>query len=729
MRSSSSIVAQRRVESAQQVAWLLTLESGAWSWRGATMGCLAGEETFSPRLKAMEVWRETLPEGMPGGRVRAMAKVRVIDGPGAADSLKGRLAVTPPVGIEATLRLAWLGEGPMALTDAPVMLRGRLTDWALEAGTICLELHDELAVQASRHVGRLLRPEMCQGAGSSPALGKSMPWIFGLRETVDLVPLRTGVSACLEEELDEISGRVKVESLEGFPPRGGVQIGAETIYYDAIDREARTLGTDDYPVSRGVPVMSHKKGSVVRELPVGGFVWLVADHACVSVSDVRGDGRLVDGWQWGAETMTLDGVAVQTVRIATWPLDEDDRPVRTITARVEGLADGEGQLVENPAGVIETLLTHGRLAGLEPGRIDAVGFASARQELAAREYRFARRLTGSETLGDLLDGCCREAGVWLGQGDPIRLRVADPTPQSRRVEAMLDHRHILAPLAPAQIHAPANYIPPDSVELAGTATGRAVGRASYQFPGERGGHGVIPRRFELKWLDLGRATAAGDLGELYWSWLGEAPYVCGRDFPIGMAMLEAGETVRLSDDTVEMVETLGWVSRVEAGPGARAQVTLTGPWAGDYVWRDDLDNYIRRYAFGGQMVFVIGGRPVARLSREGTLRLAGTVREETPVGGGPFAEPIALDGRRLVFGLPGGGLYDPFMALDGEGNLTIDRTIRERSTRVIDPEGASFGSADGRFWLSTDSLAGGAQFEGSEGILHLKGIVIESLRL
>jgi hypothetical protein len=726
----------RRYASAQRVAWLLELSVGNWTWRGATLATALDENAYPARLGAVERWREWLPErGREGGRARAEAKVRVPDLPGETQSLRAQLEVRPPVGIEAVLRLAWLDVQGTADPSAAAMLRGRLTDWQLGATGVTLTLNDELEAIGGRRIGRLLRPGMAGGLDSE-ALGQALPWIFGALRDAELVPLRSGAVTRLAEAIDALAGVIPVVSLVDFPNSGVAQIGAEPVFYKAIDPAAVTLGTPAQPVIRVPDATLHPAGAVARALPAGGLLWLVADHPCRSVSGLLADGMPAPAGDWQAEVTTLGGQTVQTVRMSKWPLNEDGKPARRLSARVEGLTDATNALIENPARVIETLLTHGRLGRLEESRIDGAGIDALAGELEARDFRFARRVSGTETLGALLDGAAEEAGLWIQATDPIGLVAADPNPHAEVVSEALDEGRLLAvkqgEMEGADVRAPVGFVPPDAVELVGTAPTPESGRPSWVFPPEALDAGKIPRRYLLQWLDVGETEAAGDLGELLWRRLSEPPFFHRQPYPIGATLLSCGDTVRLTDPPVELFESLGWVRAIEAGEAAggpaRARLEAWGPWAGSYCWKQDLQNNLRRFSFGAHLLMVLAGRPVALLTRDGTLRIRGRLRERASIGGA-MSEPIDVAGGWLRFGVGAGGSFAPFMRIDTDGNAELTGTARERTTLTIDPGGVCHGADANRFWLSSDSLNGALEWRADTETLYLPGILIERVRL
>lgn len=727
MRTISADALARRYAESQRVAWLLELSVGDWRWRAATIGIETNGTAWPARIAEVERWREELPAAsIPTGRVRGSAEVRVLDLPDSDDSLRARLEVAPPLGIEATLRLMWLGDGPASLNDSAIMLRGRVVAWRIEPAGVRLELIDEIAVLEQRRVGRLLRPSML-GGESSPLTGKPLPWVFGRHERLVPPQLRPGITTRLAQAITATDTLIPVASIGSFLPVGIVQIGGEIVHYLALDAAAQTIGTASTPAARGRGAMAYAKGEPVRQVPIQGFQWFVADHPCLSIESVCADGMPLEATQWSAALIQIGNQTAQAIKMPVWPLNSDGEWATDISATVRGLADG-ADLVENPARVIERLLTDSRLGALAADRLDSSAFNTAAEVLSERGYRFARRTAGNETLGELIEGAAREAGVWLTCGDPIAPILAEPSPHPVDAGETLDGLRALMPSAPARVSAPELFLPPDSLELVGAASQSSQGRPAYQFPSEAEATGAIPLRIDLDWLDL-TESSAGDLGEFYWANLAQPPLEHEQEYPIGAALLRAGETVVLADDALGVALAPAWVWAVEAGSGSRAKLKLRGPWAGAFAWQGSPQTTVRRVAFGDHLLAIFEGWPVARLSRGGALRLAGRLRESVALPALTFSQPIAIYAGWLYLGVGTDGVYHPFMRIDIDGNAELAGTLRERSLLDMQTEGGSVGATAGRFWLSPDALTGALEWRTADSILHLKSILIESVRL
>jgi hypothetical protein len=745
MKVHDEALEERRAAEAQRVAWLLELAQDDWAWRGGTLAATLDGAAYPARLGELKRWREWLPTtGTEGGRARADAVLRVASAAnsgGSEDdgSLRDALQERAPSGILATLRLAWLDpEAPESdAATAAVMLRGRLTAWSQDATGVTLTLMDELEALGQRRIGRLLRSGMLAGLDSS-AIGQTLPWIFGSLRDAELIPLRVGATTKLSAALTATATVIPVVSLAGFGTSGTAQIGAELIEYTAVDATVLTLGTASAPVTRGASsttAAAHSKGTVVRCLPSDGLLWLAADHPCLAVNSVMADLDVLNSGLWTAESITLGGVTAQGILMTTWPLNSDGDLASRVSASVEGLADAGGTLIANPARVIEALLTGARMAALDADRIDATALATVAAGLTARGYLYVRRLNGDETLGDLLDEAAQEAGLWIQATDPIRLAVATPTPYDADMAQALDATWQLVPAAAATIAAPTGYLPPDAVELIGAAPTSASAKPTWTFPLERQADGTCPKTYAMQWLDMsGATTAATSLGEMLWRRQCDAPFVEEQLYAIGAALASAGDVVRRAWALTGLPSAACWARLIQAGSAtggaARARIETWGPWALGYCWQQDDDNYIRRYASGSYVQLVIAGRPVALLTREGTLRLTGQLTETPGLGLSAQAAPIVLAAGALVLacGDSKGG-FAPFLKIDAQGNATLAGALREKSRPPIAAGGQSYDASPGSFWMAPGLREVALAWDATARVLHLPEILIERAAL
>jgi hypothetical protein len=743
----------------QLPVWLLSLYSGEWLWRGATRAVLLGGDLFAPLLSRNLTWRESLdPAPLPGGLVQARASVEVLD-----PELRAALDTTPPLGLNVELRLAWLppeaaasallaGDNSpvpsLALDDSLLLLHGAVSHWSLTPLGIRLQLIDSLAALAPRPIGRLLRAEMLPG-GASPSLGEPLPWVVGRHESLQLVPLEQGLTTHLAQALEPEVRLIFVDDLAGFPATGRVQLGPELIEFTRLDLQHTTIGFGGYGVTRTMPWLRHARGAPIKLIPPGGFTWLVADHPCRAVEAVQADARRLASAQWTTAPRALGAHAAQLITLPLWPVDEDGDFARTLTATVQGQAAADGSLLTNPADVLAWLLTAPRLLGgrlggrqgaLSASSLDASTFAAMRTRLAVLGYEYHRRLSGNETLGELLTGAAREFGAWLTPGTPLRLIPWEPTPQSADAQCVLDAATRLAPdpaALPAAALAPVTGgLPPSAIELLGPPRHDGLGRPAFQFPADTISSGVIPRRIATEWLALSGAAAA-DLGELAFAHAGDTPFTTRLAYPPGLARLHAGETVRIEEPTLGLLSTLAWVHAAEfdLARDPWLSLTLSGPWVNEIPWQAGGDDQLRRYAFGGKLDVVLNGRPVARLTREGTLRLRGHLRERATLPAALPGDvlsppaPCTLTAAGLYLSLPTGTAWQPWALFDPAGNLHLAGTLAENTSIPLAPANPILGADATHFWLAATPTHPTLVWSATTAQLALATRLSEAIRL
>ncbi|NQU43917.1 hypothetical protein HQ520_11580, partial [bacterium] len=134
----------------------------------------------------------------------------------------------------------------------------------------------------------------------------------------ELVEWRTGQELVLVEDVHPEDSTISVESVDGLPLTGAVQVGDERFEYDALDHDRKTLGRLTDPLRRPEAAW-HDAGSPARLIPAAGFEWLVAGHLCRAVEDLRADDIPVPVGQYAAVTEEWRGETLHKVVLAKWP--------------------------------------------------------------------------------------------------------------------------------------------------------------------------------------------------------------------------------------------------------------------------------------------------------------------------------------------------------------------------------------------------------------------------
>ncbi len=242
-----------------------------------------------------------------------------LDG-GESPSVRVRLFSTPPESLEVTWGAVLLDAAGTASVDDRVELFCGVVEQAVVTRLgLRLECVDVLSARGRERFGVVVHPESAPEAWS-PAVGRMLPWVFGSPGRMELMEWKPGVEVATAREVLVTDTVIELRSVESLPPRGSLQLGDERLSYEAVDMIARTIGTSGSPLSRP-EAAAHSAGTAGRLVPLSGaFEWLVAGHACRSVSALQADGLPVDASLYSAVTDAWEGRVVEKVVMAKWPM-------------------------------------------------------------------------------------------------------------------------------------------------------------------------------------------------------------------------------------------------------------------------------------------------------------------------------------------------------------------------------------------------------------------------
>lgn len=398
---------------------------------------------------------------------------------------------------------------------------------------------------------------------------------------------------------------------------------------------------------------------------------------------------------------------------------------RRVTARVEGWELSPGQAAENPADVIEALLTDSRFGALAAGEVNTTSLSAIGSDLAALGYTFARRIADGRALLDLLDSAARESATWIRLGgEKVEFSPVSLAPEVGGSVETLDSSKALDPGARTWILDPTESRKSDcltlvSAPLGGEQPQRVWSRCADGSPG----NGSIPLKVKLDWLDGREEGALTHLGErLRWS-MREPFKQYDQDYPLGAGLLEPGDSVASDLSALSLDQTPHWVESVLLKSATRIEVRSRGFETGPFCWQLDSQTFLRSFGFGSRMVLYLSGSPIAIVEQAGRLLLGGFLKEDVSFSAGPFATPIAENNGSIYWGTGSGAVYTPFARIDSSGNLHLKGTLREQSNLAFMIDGQCLGADALRFWLSPQGNAGVLEF--ISGVLHLAGTLTE----
>jgi len=159
------------------------------------------------------------------------------------------------------------------------------------------------------------------------AIGKRIPLIYGNVEKVPAIPITAARQTDLYGSHGVADTTIRVYSVDGFPSAGTIKIDDEEITYSSLDNSYSYLGATIAAflgctrAANSTEAAIHQHGAVVSE-QVDSSVFVVADHACKSVSMVRIAGQLDEDIACVAntnDTTTLSGRTLATIAFSGEP--------------------------------------------------------------------------------------------------------------------------------------------------------------------------------------------------------------------------------------------------------------------------------------------------------------------------------------------------------------------------------------------------------------------------
>ncbi len=332
MKQLSQLAEEERQSTGNSIYWILEIdwpdETRSYSSRALQLG----EHTYQAWLLDAGALRLELArhfEQTTGVVDRVTVVLSNVAGTG--EGLAALLERYDPEGLSCRIGALFQDRENQATADDIVWLQEFVIE-EVSLGTLHVELRlvDVLSSKGQRRVGRRI-PEHGAPGSAQERTGEIIPIIFGRVSDCPLVPYRVGARTRLQKDMVATDTMAYVESVAEFSPSGSVQIGDEMISYVAVDREAGTLGTPESPLVRQEPSY-HRNNAVVREVPLGGFEFLIADHPCSAVREVKADGAPVGPEQYNVVVDQLDGQAVQKIMFPLLPTKGEYASATTVLA-------------------------------------------------------------------------------------------------------------------------------------------------------------------------------------------------------------------------------------------------------------------------------------------------------------------------------------------------------------------------------------------------------------
>jgi hypothetical protein len=403
-----------------------------------------------------------------------------------------------------------------------------------------------------------------------------------------------------------------------------------------------------------------------------------------------------------------------------------------VTCDVQGAetsGDGTGDIIENPADVIQQILTS--FIGLDQSTyIDSVSFAAARQSLESAGARFAfalREKMSASKLIDLLAGQARSRFKF--DGGKFRLIYRDDT-LGQPVREMLPSG--LA-LGSSRLHRPGLSRMFNKLIGYHSRDYRKGGAAEEQYSSievsedstSQSLYGLKEKKIEL--FALRDASYAGALADFLVARNAEPPRRYAWRSLLSDVDLERGDIVSIGDLDMDLVKvraeiaSASFVSVGESGADLDMISFEAELEAFDYYWSCSGGSYIR--LADNAYYFVIRRELVARLSSDGIFYIKGfVVGDQTlPAASG---NPLAYDSTRgaISFALSDNTRV---MEIDDSGNILLP--IQQETDQGSLPFAGSADEIDSDtsgLWFNIGSTR--AAEVGAAGLLVLPKHIIEN---
>jgi hypothetical protein len=313
MRNLSPPIQSALANTAQNVVWICSIEwpdGAAWySTRDAALADRAVSNCMSgPGTLEMEASRVIGPRrSAPRSRLRVSLRLEGLPAP----AVRERMERWEPEGLELRWGVLFLEpDRTPESADVVWLFAGFIERCVLTRTELQLECLDWVEIRGRKRFGRE-RDARSLPEGAA-AVGRMVPWLFGAPGPVELLPWRVGPRRRAARTILPADTAIPVDSVEGLPERGVVQIGDERIVYESLDAVARTLGSASLPLARPEAAF-HPEGTALVLMPAQGFEWVVAEHPCQAVERILADGLDLHPGDWSPATEDLDGESVQKV--------------------------------------------------------------------------------------------------------------------------------------------------------------------------------------------------------------------------------------------------------------------------------------------------------------------------------------------------------------------------------------------------------------------------------
>ena len=285
------------------IIWLAHLTIGDTIHYYSTRGLTIGEQAYSAIMISSGRMSRVAPEGFQG--LGAIDDTHIVfsnhrsgddEALGTIETLQRTYELE---GREVKIGCVFEATG-LTASDIIWIARYRVDEVTSDSDVTVLRCVDPTLGLGEQPVGRIIDNATFPLAQYS-SYGQMLPIIFGACQKCPLIPVAVGKTATLDGSLDVDATSIAIVTAWEIPAAGTGRIDNEIVRWTAIDGTASVLRG----VTRGQDGTSaaiHVDGSQLL-LSESSYVFAVADHPCLAVSDVRVEGELKElGTDYAVDT-------------------------------------------------------------------------------------------------------------------------------------------------------------------------------------------------------------------------------------------------------------------------------------------------------------------------------------------------------------------------------------------------------------------------------------------
>jgi len=321
MKNLTYIANQERIKTRKDVFWLLEIFLPGGKRNFCFRPLTLGEEEYKPELLRIGKLLRRIEKGELVGESVLEAEIR-----NAFEQGESRIQILHETfdirGSRANLYIFFRdSEGNAVLDDRIELGEFKIFRTEFTGETGILFMKDPINYHGGKDF--LRKAETSLVPGYEEESGELyFPVILGKKQDCPLVLLpffkAINWSSELTRELAPEHSFCELGDVRGLPDKGRLQLGGELMEYRAVDREKGYVGTDASPLVRP-EAGYHPDGTQARFIPSEGLYFLVGDHPCLGVTELRAGGRDVNPGEASVVSRNLGDREVCMVHLERFP--------------------------------------------------------------------------------------------------------------------------------------------------------------------------------------------------------------------------------------------------------------------------------------------------------------------------------------------------------------------------------------------------------------------------